>query len=138
MKWSFMPPPGLEAGTTAPAVLNGWNLVIPKAAKNPDGACQMIKSWTSVDSQRDQSVKAGYLPVRTSLANDPALQAPAIASVPTLLSYAGSNPLDFTWPENADLLNEVLSTMILQVVTDKASAADAIAAAEEDYNSRRQ
>ena len=138
MKWTFMPPPGLAAGTTSPAILNGWNLVIPKAAKNPDGACQMIKSWTSVDSQRNQSVKAGYLPVRTSLANDPALQKPAIASVPTLLAYAGSNPLDFTWPENSDLLNEVMSTMILQVVTDKASPADAIAAAEEDYNSRRQ
>ena len=138
MKWVFIPPPGLTPGSTSPAVLNGWNLVIPKAAKNPDGACQMIKSWTSLASQRDQSVKAGYLPVRTSLAKDPALQKPGIVSVPKLLDYAGSNPLDFTWPENSSLLNEVLSTMILQVVTDKAAAADAIAEAEEDYNSRRQ
>ncbi len=138
MVWTFIPPPGLEAGTTSPAMLNGWNLVIPKAAKNPDGACQMIKSWTSLDTQRNQSVKAGYLPVRTSLAEDPALQAPAIASVPTLLGYVGSNPLTFTWPENTDLLNEVLSTMILEVVTGRASAADAIATAEADYNARRQ
>lgn len=137
MKWSFMAPPGLAAGTTAPAVLNGWNLVIPKAAKNPDEACQLIKSWTSVDTQRAQSLKAGYLPVRTSLANDPALQAPGITSTSMLLDYAGSNPLDFTWPENADLLNEVLSTMILEVLTDRSSPADAIAAAEADYNSRR-
>jgi hypothetical protein len=76
--------------------------------------------------------------VRASLGNDPALQAPAIASIPTLLAYASSNPLNFTWPENTDLLNEVLSTMIQQVITDKASTADAIAAAEKDYNSRRQ
>jgi ABC-type glycerol-3-phosphate transport system substrate-binding protein len=138
VRWAFIPPPGLNAGTTSPAALNGWNLVIPKAAKNPDGACQMIKSWTSVESQRNQALKAGYLPVRASLASDAALQAPAIASVPTLLNYASTNPLNFTWPENTDLLNEVLSTMIQQVITDKMSPADAIAAAEKDYNSRRQ
>jgi ABC-type glycerol-3-phosphate transport system substrate-binding protein len=138
MQWVFIPPPSLEAGKTSPAVLNGWNLVIPKGAKNADAACQLIKTWTSADIQKDQAVKAGYMPVRASLGNDPALQAPAIASIPTLLAYASSNPLNFTWPENTDLLNEVLSTMIQQVITDKASAADAIAAAEKDYNSRRQ
>lgn len=137
MRWSFIPPPGLQTGTTSPAMLNGWNLVIPKAAKNPDGACQMIKSWTSLDSQRNQAVKAGYLPVRTSLADDAALQAPAIASVPALLGYVESNPLAFTWPENTDLLNEVLSTMILEVVTGRQSPAEAIATAETDYNARR-
>lgn len=137
-KWTFIAPPGLQAGTTSPAALNGWNLVIPKAAKNPDAACEMIKSWTSTDSQRDQALKAGYLPVRASLSGDAALQAPAIASVPTLLNYASSNPLAFNWPENTDLLNEVLSTMIQQVITDKMAPAEAIAAAEKDYNSRRQ
>lgn len=137
MRWGFIPPPGLAAGTSSPAMINGWNLVIPKAAANPDGACDMIKTWTSLDTQLNQAVKAGYLPVRVSLANDAALQTPSVTSVPALLSYINDNPLDFSWPENTDLLNEVLSTMILQVVTGRETAEAAIAAAEDDYDSRR-
>ena len=138
MEWSFMPPPGIEPGTTSPAALNGWNLVIPKGAANPDGACQLIKTWTSAEVQKAQTLKAGYLPVRASLAEDPELETPAIAHVPTLLNYAASNPLTFTWPENTDLLNEVLSEMIQSVATDRMSAEDAIATAVEAYDLRRQ
>ncbi len=138
MKWSFMPPPGIESGTTSPASLNGWNLVIPKAAANADAACQLIKTWTSPEAQKAQSMKAGYLPMRAGLASDPELDAPAIAHVPTLLSYAGSNPLNFTWPENTDLLNEVLSEMIQNAITGQMSPEDAVAAAVTAYDSRRQ
>jgi ABC-type glycerol-3-phosphate transport system substrate-binding protein len=138
MKWQFMPPPAIEPGKTSPAVLNGWNLVIPKSSSNPDGACNLIKTWTSPDIQRDQAVKAGYMPMRASLANDPVLQTAGITSIPALLNYAASNPLNFAWPADTNLLNEVLSTMIQQVITGKMSNADAIAAAEQDYNSRKQ
>ena len=83
MKWSFMPPPGIEPGTTSPASLNGWNPVIPKKAADADCACQLIKTWTSPEVQKAQSLKAGYLPVRASLADDPDLDKPAIAPIPT-------------------------------------------------------
>ena len=138
MKWSFTPPPGIEPGTTSPASLNGWNLVIPKNAADADSACQLIKTWTSPEVQKAQSLKAGYLPVRTSLAADPDLDKPAIASIPTLLKYAGGNPLSFTWPENTDLLNEVLSEMIQKAITGQMAPADAVAEAVTAYDSRRQ
>lgn len=136
--WSFMPPPGLQAGTTSPAALNGWNLVIPKGAKNVDGACALIKTWTSPEIQRDQAVKAGYMPMRASLAGDPAFQAPDSAYMGRLIKYAGDNPLKFEWPANTDLLNEVLSQMIEKVATGQASAEDAAKAAAQSYDSRRQ
>ena len=101
-------------------------------------ACQMIKTWTSLDAQRDQAVKAGYLPMRASLGEDPALQTPETAYMAALLSYAAKNPLNFTWPANSDLLNEVLSQMIERTVTGQMTAADAVAAAEKSYDSRRQ
>jgi multiple sugar transport system substrate-binding protein len=127
MKWSFMPPPGIEPGTTSPAAMNGWNLVIPKGAANTSGACQLIKTWTSPDVQRDQSVKAGYLPMRASVTGDAAFQTPENAYMSTLLNYAASNPLKFVWPDNTDLLNEVLSQMIERVVTGQMPAAEAAA-----------
>jgi ABC-type glycerol-3-phosphate transport system substrate-binding protein len=138
MKWSFMPPPGIEPGTNSPAALNGWNLVIPKAAKNTDGACQLIKTWTSPEVQRDQAIKAGYLPMRASVSSDPAFQTPDNAYVSTLLNYAAKNPLNFAWPDNTDLLNEVLSQMIERTLTGQMPVAEAVAAAEKSYNSRRQ
>jgi ABC-type glycerol-3-phosphate transport system substrate-binding protein len=98
----------------------------------------MIKTWTSPEVQKMQSVKAGYLPMRASLASDADLDVPAIAHVPTLLSYAGSNPLVVTWPENTDLLNEVLSEMIQKAITGQTSPEDAVAAAVAAYDSRRQ
>jgi len=138
MKWSFMPPPGIAPGTTSPAAMNGWNLVIPKGAANASGACQLIKTWTAPDVQRDQSVKAGYLPMRASVTSDAAFQTPENAYMATLLAYAASNPLKFAWPDNTDLLNEVLSQMIERTVTGQMPAAEAVVAAEESYNSRRQ
>ena len=128
----------MKPGTTSPAALNGWNLVIPKGAKNAEGACDLIKTWTSPQIQRDQAVKAGYMPMRVSLGADPAFLAPESAYMGRLVKYAGSNPLDFTWPANTDLLNEVLSQMIERVVTGHASAEDAAKAAAQSYDLRRQ
>jgi ABC-type glycerol-3-phosphate transport system substrate-binding protein len=137
VKWSFMPPPGIQAGTTSPAAMNGWNLVIPNAAENADGACKLIKTWTSQDAQLNQSLKAGYLPMRASVGKNAALQKPETAYVGGLLEYASANPLEFNWPEKTELLNEVLSQMIERTVTGQMSAADAAKAANESYNSRR-
>ena len=91
--------------------------MIPKAAENADGACQLIKTWTSPEVQKASPLRPDICrcvralpPIRTSTS----LRSPHI---PTLLQYAGSNPLNFTWPENTDLLNEVLSEMIQKAIT---------------------
>jgi hypothetical protein len=45
--------------------------------------------------------------------------------------------LNFNWPENSQLLNDALSRMVAEVLTGKASIADAIKNAEQAYNSQR-
>lgn len=134
IEWSFMPSPGIKSGTTSPANLQGWHLVIPASAKHPEAACKLIKHWVSPDIQRYQTLNAGYMPVLKSLGTDPALSTPENAYVGVATAYAASNPLTFNWPENSDVLNKVLGDMIVRVLADQMSAEDAIAAAEQEYN----
>src|SRR5262249_5938242 len=64
----FMPVPTF-AGGWQPAFVEGWNLAIPAAAKEPDLAWKLIEHWTSPDIQLMQAKGPGYLPMRKSVAN---------------------------------------------------------------------
>ncbi len=125
--------PTFTPGKPAPAIVQGWSLGMPKASKNQDAAWQFIQHWTSTDIQVYQAEKAGYLPVRASAANAPALKDPKNAHIAWALNYAAKHPFEFNWPENPDFLYATLAKALEQVVTNQASPKDALAAAEKAY-----
>lgn len=137
--WSFTPFPSFDAAKPAPASLQGWTLAIPQKAKNPQMAWKLIEQWTSASVQKAQAVRAGYLPVLRSVANDPDFASGLNAQfrLPETVDYVAKNPLNFTWPENSDALNEAIGKMTQQVVTNRMSIRDAIAFGEKTYNELR-
>jgi ABC-type glycerol-3-phosphate transport system substrate-binding protein len=131
---SWMPSPGMDPGKPTPADVQGWNLVIPAAAKNPDAAWKLIEVWISPDIQMFQSTTAGYLPMRVSLQDNPAFQTPALDFIPRALAHASHDPLAFEWPENSDALNNALCRAVVSALSGKQDAPAALADAEQTYN----
>jgi len=132
--YQMMAFPTFEPGRPAPAIVQSWNLAIPKASKTKEAAFKLIQHWTSPEIQAYQAEKAGYLPVRRSVASQPAFKDAKNAHIDWALTYAAEHPLDFDWPENTEFLYATLARAIEQVVTGKSGAKEALAAAEASYN----
>ena len=129
--YQMMEPLSFDPQVKVPAYISGWTLAIPKASPNRDAASKLVAHWTSAEMQLFQAVEAGYLPVRRSIANSPALsKSPHIGWA---LEYAAQNPLKFNWPENTDFLNATLARAVEQVVSNKATPVEALVAAEKAY-----
>lgn len=135
--YQMMAFPTFEPGRPAPAIVQSWSLAIPKASKSKEAAFKLIQHWTSAEIQAYQAEKAGYLPVRRSVASLPAFKDVKNAHIDWALTYAAENPLDFDWPENTEFLYATLARAIEQVITGKSGAKEALAAAEVAYNNGR-
>ena len=138
-EWSFMPFPSMDADKPVPASLQGWTLGIPRRARNPQLAWKLIELWTSPAVQKAQAVRAGYLPMRRSVAKDPDFASGLNAQfrLPEVVEYVARNPLNFAWPENSDALSEALGKMTQQAISNRMPIKDAIAFGERTYNELR-
>ena len=138
-QWSFMAFPSLENSKPVPASLQGWTLAIPKKAKNPQLAWKLIEHWTSRSVQKEQAVRAGYLPTVKSVGSDTAFATGLNLQfrLPEVIEYVSRNPLNLDWPENSDVLNDAIGRMAQQVVTGKMSPKDALKFGEKTYNELR-
>jgi len=138
-QWSFTPFPAMDAGKPVPASLQGWTLAIPLRARNPQLAWKLVELWTSPSVQKAQAVRAGYLPVLRSVANDPDFASGRNVQfrLPEVVEYVARNPLNFTWPENTDALNEAILKMAQQAISNRLSIKDAIVFGEKTYNDLR-
>jgi ABC-type glycerol-3-phosphate transport system substrate-binding protein len=129
-----MAAPTFDPDHPAPAYLQGWNLLIPTGSAHPDLAWKLIEHWTSPEIQLYQAENAGYIPVRSSVAQDPALA--DRGHIRWALDYAGQAPLEFDWPENYFALYATLAEMVSEVISERMTIDEAIAAAEKSYDSR--
>jgi multiple sugar transport system substrate-binding protein len=135
--YQMMDAPTFDSAKPAPAYVQGWNLAIPKGAKNADAAWKLIEHWTSKEIQVLQGTRAGYLPVRKSAAADPAFNDPSAAHIKWALEYSSRNPLDFEWPTNISFLYTTLAKAVSSIVSNQANMDDALAEAEKAYNAGR-
>ena len=135
----FAPVPQVETDHPVPMSLQGWNLVIPKKSKHPELAWDLIQLWVSKDVQTMQAVEAGYLPIRRSVADDPAFRSDKNLAfdLPGILEYATAHPMKFHWPENSDALNDVIHQMVQRVLTGQMTAEDATVWGDQAYNDLR-
>jgi multiple sugar transport system substrate-binding protein len=137
-KLDFMPVPSFNGGDWQPVFVEGWNLGIPTAAKEPDLAWKLIELWTSPDIQLMQSKTAGYLPMRKSMAGTSDPNNPDTAHIKPLLEIISSNTLKFPWPQNTDALQDALGNAVVSVIANKKTAEQALREAEKSYNSMRE
>ena len=128
--------PGWEEGKPSPALVQSWSLVIPKGAKNPDLGWKLIEHWTSTPIQVESAKTAGYVPVRASALKDPWFNDPKAETIRWAVDYASRHPLKFNFPENTDALYDTWAKMFGNVLTDRMSAKEALAWAEQEYDRR--
>jgi len=128
--------PGWDKDKPSPALVQAWNFVIPKGARNEAAAWKFIEVSASPDLQTKLAKLAGFVPVRRSSLKDPWFQSPEAQNIDWAVDYAASHPLDFQFPENTETLYDVLAKMFGQILTDKMPAGEALKAAEAEYNRR--
>lgn len=127
-KIAAFPLPGQDASKPLPSFLGGSDLVIPAASKNAAWAEEWINDFTGKDGM-------------TALVND----AKVIPNTTSLLSLLGDSPFakaaQESWfvptaPNWADVESQnVLQTMLANIMTGKQSIADATKAADQQINS---
>ena len=100
-KLSFAPVPAFDADHPTPAVLQGWDLVIPTDAQHPDLAWELIEHWTSPEIQRYQTEHVGYMPGNRMVANDPMFDSPKFVHIKRAFDAINRGTLNFDWPENS-------------------------------------
>jgi N,N'-diacetylchitobiose transport system substrate-binding protein len=134
-KLGVFPLPSHTDGKTAPVFLGGSNLGIPVNSKNQDLAYDWVKLMAG-DTYQKLMVAAGNVPntkalSTTGTADNPNLKVEAAAAA------AGSNvtPNDPRWASVEAGANP-LKDMLTQVLTGKASIADAAKAADQVINDR--
>jgi ABC-type glycerol-3-phosphate transport system substrate-binding protein len=137
-KLDFMPVPAFSEAGVQPVYVEGWNLGIPKDAKEPDLAWKLIALWTSPDIQIMQSKLAGYLPMRKSAAKQLDANDPNTAHIAPLLEVVSNHALEFPWPINTDALQQALGTAIVNVLAGKQKPEEALRQAEANYNRMRE
>lgn len=123
-----------DKGRPAPALVQSWSVVIPRGAKNPEAAWKFIEHWTSPPIQSYQAKTAGLVPMRHSSLSDPWFEEKDAEIIRWATDYAAKHPLNFSFPENTEMLYDVWARMFGQVLTGKMSAKEGLAWAETEYN----
>ena len=119
VKYSLFPA-GLE-GNEGVTSVNGWDIVIPATAANPDEAIKFVEWWTTSQNMGDTELT---LPARVS-----ALEHPRIAAYPpAFLSGNGKDTLSEAWAAD---IRGVVWDQLQGVVLGEVSADDATAAVAE-------
>ncbi|MGE5551212.1 MAG: ABC transporter substrate-binding protein [Bacteroidota bacterium] len=84
------------------APLGGEYLVVFKKSAHPEAAWKLIKYWTSSRVQAQWAIDSGYLPMRTSVMNDPAYKV-YTKKVPGLLKFV--EELKYAYPSESIPVN---------------------------------
>lgn len=123
-------PVGSEGDKPA-ATLGGWNLAIPKFARDPEAAIALVKFLASPEQQKVRAINAGNMPTVKSLYGDPdiAAQVPIIPRWEDVLVNAVPRPSAPTKLKYNEVSNNFW-TAVHKTLSGDGSAADNLAALE--------
>lgn len=128
--------PTFDAGKPAPALVQSWNLVIPKGAPQADLSWKFVEHWTSPKVQLETVKIAGFSPVRASILQDAYFNEPKAEVVKWSTIYAQQSPMDFVFPTNIEALYDTWVKMLGQIISNQVSIKDGLAWATRDYDRR--
>jgi len=98
----------------------------PAKAENKDAAWKLIEHWTSPPCS---FINARPLPTcrcASAVTKDQVMQGDDKAFLREAIAYAQQKPLDIVWPENSDILFNVVSSALEDIVLDKQKPQDAL------------
>ena len=114
------------------SVLGGWASVISRTSQNKNAAWKFVDYITSYDVWKMWIKRhGGPMPTRMDVCNDaPEFKDPKWQVILKAFPHAKVRPPIPVWPQGSDRIQNMVQT----VVTGKASAEEAIAAAEKEIN----
>lgn len=120
-----------KAGDRSAATLGGWNLAIPKFAKDPEAAIELVKFLTSSDQQKVRALMAGTLPTIISLYSDPEIaeKLPIVPRWKAVFQTAMPRPAAPTKLKYNEVSHDFW-TAVHQTLSGEGTAADNLAALE--------
>lgn len=137
MNFGVMPLPEMETGNGNWSNGGGFNLEIPKGAKNPAASYEFIKFLMSDKAQKIWSSKNFELSVKKSLGEDPELiKDPVYKLSSGLLSQTTPGVYPMNWLGYNDYLNPVLDELTAGSITPEEAAAKAQSQVETFLKSR--
>ena len=128
--------PTFDPGKPAPALVQSWNLVIPKGAANPDLSWRFMSHWASREVQLESAKIAGLGPVRGSVLKDAFFERPEGKVIRFATEYASQDPMKFEFPTNSEVLYDTWVKMFGQVFSNQMSAKDGLAWAASQFDRR--
>ncbi len=126
--------PSFEKGKPSPTFSDGWQIVIPSGAKNPDGAWSLMQHILEPESQLTNVKVGGELPSVRAVLDDPWFQSPDGADFAFALKYLDESKRNVYFPATWNQLMDSLAAAAQQVVAGQKSPADALAAVAEEFN----
>lgn len=120
-----------KAGDRSAAALGGWNLAIPKFAKDPEAAIELVKFLASPEQQKVRALVAGNLPTIRSLYDDAELaeKLPIISRWEPVLLNAVARPSAATKLKYNEVSHNFW-TAVHKTLSGTGTAADNLAALE--------
>lgn len=102
-------------GGAAPSGAGGWTVTLPSGAQNPDLAWEYITIAMGIENHRTWAISRGNVPVRESLANDPAFfeQLPFYNVIQEQLPNARTRPPVPAYPRISSELQSALQAIML-------------------------
>ncbi|MGW4030366.1 extracellular solute-binding protein [Streptomyces sp. NPDC004838] len=123
-KYAVMPLPGVKAGEIAPAFAGGNNIGVLKSSSHRTLAVELMKEFTSKDSQRKLFDAMGFLPTYTDVRAEVAKKEPLVAPfVQTLNADTKFVPASAAWGQID--ASTVVPTMFQEIVSGKKDVAAA-------------
>lgn len=120
-------------GQRKTSILGGWNLMVSKFSNNKSEAIEVLKYWTSEESQKTMYEIGGFLPANKNLYEDEKY----IEKYPELKFYQEIISKGFHRPfiKNYTKISGIISVFINMAVANKISVPEALKQAEEKINS---
>ncbi len=101
------------------ACLGGWGLGITTSSQHPDAAWEVVKFFSSEETQRKFVLATGYVPSRRALFNDPEILAkyPHYSDLLEVVESAALRPPIAQYAQASDILQRYLSAAITNQMT---------------------
>ena len=126
--------PSFEKSKPSPTFSDGWQIVIPRGAKNPDGAWALMQHILDPESQLANAKVGGELPSVRAVLDDPWFKSPDGADFAFALKYLDESKKNIYFPATWNQLMDNLAAAAQQVVAGQKSPADALAAVAKEFD----
>lgn len=130
------PLPGIENGKAGPSVVNSWYVSVSEKSGNKDAAFDFANYLVGTEGARAWALTGQQPPVRRSVLDDPAMDAPEFAQLKQIGEAIAAATINLPAECRVDRIFSDLNTATQKVLVDGADPQAALQAAEAAFADR--